>query len=288
MIYDCFQIANELEVLDIRLHELDDVVDKFILVESTVSHACKPKRLYYEENKSKFKRFRNKITHIVVDDTPAVTLPWIVNDYQFCQIERGLRKCEQSDLILFGDVDEIPKADAVLEGRKLPGKLKVFEQNLYQYYLNYKDGPWYGTRMSLYKNFTSYDSPWIAKFSKPDTIISDGGWHFSYIGNVKKIQEKIANMTHQEYNNDRYNTPEQIQRSILEGKDIFGQGHKFKITETSSLPYYIHNNKKKFNHIILLSKPTSYLGLLLVDTLKYLRLIFRRSRRFLIPRRKLN
>lgn len=283
MIYDCFQISNELEILDIRLHELADVVDKFVIVESTVSHACKPKRLYYEENKPQFKQYKNKIIHVIVDETPDVTLPWIVNDYQFCQIKRGLKHCTQSDIILFGDVDEIPRANAILEGRKLPGKLKVFEQDLYQYYLNYKDGPWYGTRMSLYKDFMSYESPWVAKFSKPDTVIPDGGWHFSSIGGVKKIQEKIANMTHQEFNNDRYNTPEQIRRAIRDGKDIFGHGLKFKVTNMESLPYYVQSNIHKFNNLILFEMNISFQSNLLLEVLKYLRLVFRRLRRLLYP-----
>ena len=37
-IIDSFIFFNELELLDIRLNILNDKVDKFILVESTVSH----------------------------------------------------------------------------------------------------------------------------------------------------------------------------------------------------------------------------------------------------------
>ena len=65
MIYDCFLFNNEIEILDIRLHELFGVVDKFVLVESTVTHTNKQKRLHYLENKSRFKKFKDKIIHIV-------------------------------------------------------------------------------------------------------------------------------------------------------------------------------------------------------------------------------
>ncbi|MFB6187294.1 MAG: glycosyl transferase GT17 family protein, partial [Halobacteriaceae archaeon] len=33
MRYDCFIFYNELDLLEIRLNELDDVIDEFVLVE---------------------------------------------------------------------------------------------------------------------------------------------------------------------------------------------------------------------------------------------------------------
>jgi len=36
MIYDCFMLFNELEVLELRLNELHPVVDRFVLVEATM------------------------------------------------------------------------------------------------------------------------------------------------------------------------------------------------------------------------------------------------------------
>ena len=38
MIYDCFCFFNELDLLEIRLNELNPVVDKFVLVEATMTH----------------------------------------------------------------------------------------------------------------------------------------------------------------------------------------------------------------------------------------------------------
>ena len=39
MIYDCFTFFNELDILELRLQLLYDVVDKFVLVESTKTHS---------------------------------------------------------------------------------------------------------------------------------------------------------------------------------------------------------------------------------------------------------
>ena len=47
MVYDCFMFFNELELLDLRLHELDAVVDRFVLVEGVRTLSGKPKPLYF-------------------------------------------------------------------------------------------------------------------------------------------------------------------------------------------------------------------------------------------------
>jgi beta-1,4-mannosyl-glycoprotein beta-1,4-N-acetylglucosaminyltransferase len=146
MIYDCFLFNNELDVLEIRLHELNPVVDRFVLVESTLTHVNRPKPLYFQKNQYRFKEFTRKIIHVVVKDTPNVSLAWIINDYQFSQMVRGLKNCRENDIILFGDVDEIPKASKVLEWKEKEGRHKLFLQRLSYYYLmrNYrKTVKWY-------------------------------------------------------------------------------------------------------------------------------------------------
>ena len=35
MIYDCFQFFNELDILKLRLHVMDPLVDKFVISEAT-------------------------------------------------------------------------------------------------------------------------------------------------------------------------------------------------------------------------------------------------------------
>ena len=66
MIYDCFPFFNELELLEVRLHELDGLVDKFVLVEATRTFAGHPKSLYFAQNRGRFSAFDNKIIHVIV------------------------------------------------------------------------------------------------------------------------------------------------------------------------------------------------------------------------------
>ena len=69
-IYDGFIFFNELDLLDIRLNTMYDVVDYFILVESSVTHQGTPKPYIFEENKERFSKYLDKIIHIKIDNTP--------------------------------------------------------------------------------------------------------------------------------------------------------------------------------------------------------------------------
>ena len=50
-VYDCFQFFNELDILYLRMNILKDVVDYFVISESTVTFSGDPKPLFYEENR---------------------------------------------------------------------------------------------------------------------------------------------------------------------------------------------------------------------------------------------
>src|SRR5437763_446624 len=72
--YDCFTFLNGFGVLKLRLAELADYVDWFVLVESTHSFQGIPKPLYFKENPIT----GYKIHHIVVE--PRHVGPWLNKD----------------------------------------------------------------------------------------------------------------------------------------------------------------------------------------------------------------
>jgi hypothetical protein len=63
--FDCILINDELDILDIRLNTLDSVIEKFVIVESDLTHSGKPKPLHFQENWSRFEKFKDKIIHLV-------------------------------------------------------------------------------------------------------------------------------------------------------------------------------------------------------------------------------
>lgn len=65
-IYDCFTFFNELDLLELRLAELYNYVDYFVIVEADKTHSGKPKEFILEKNFSRYARWRNKIIHLKV------------------------------------------------------------------------------------------------------------------------------------------------------------------------------------------------------------------------------
>lgn len=272
MIYDCFIFFNELDLLEIRLNILNDVVDRFILVEATKTHSNKSKPLYFKKNKKRFSKFLHKIEHIIIKDYPPYEDSWTYENYQRNCIESGLKNCSLEDIILVSDCDEIPNPKIIMEAQNLPG-IKVLEQNLYYYYLNCiseNQTNWLlGTRMLFYKDFLNGlddvefpDEAYLkSKLNQGTTatkirfaegnVLKNGGWHFSYLGGAKKIREKIKSFSHQELNNKRNTNVKNIEKAILNGQDIYGRDFKFKIIELDdTFPEYILTTKEKYKHLI--------------------------------------
>ena len=68
-IYDCFQYFDEDHLLDIRLNVLNQYVKKFVITEATYTHNGAKKELNFNINN--FKKFKDKINYIVIDDLPT-------------------------------------------------------------------------------------------------------------------------------------------------------------------------------------------------------------------------
>ena len=60
-VIDCFIYFDEDLLLDLRLNLLDSIVDKFVIVESKITHSGKKKDLQFDI--SKFGKFKNKISY---------------------------------------------------------------------------------------------------------------------------------------------------------------------------------------------------------------------------------
>lgn len=265
-IYDTFTFFNELDLLDIRLNVLDEVVDQFVLVEATRTFQNRKKPLYFNENKSRFSRFLYKIKHIIVDDMPDSTNTRVLEAYQRNAIERGLSNCRPGDKILLSDLDEIPSPEMVIKAKESDGELIAFRQRLYYYYLNFacqqlSDLPW--TTMIDFKYFRkpqemrarliSAQAKLLGGIDPLDdiTLIQDGGWHFSYIGGIKSILEKLRSFADPQYNKPIYHNPKTISQAISQGQDLFGRNLNFiKVPVDDVFPGYIRNNRKRFRDLI--------------------------------------
>ena len=133
MVYDCIPFFNELDILNLRLHILSDCVDRFIIEESTRTFSGEPKELCFEKNKEMFAPFLSRIDYVVVSDDvmeddgvhvnpsaekyapeiPGQPLTHRRDYFQKNHLMDHLKGLKEDDIILFGDLDEIPNPVAL-------------------------------------------------------------------------------------------------------------------------------------------------------------------------------
>lgn len=268
MIYDCFAFFNELDLLEIRLNELDAVVDKFVIVEATRTFQKQPKPLYFELNKQRFEKFLPKIIHVVVSKYPGffakfrVPTPRDYDNYQKEFILQGIKGASAEDVIIVSDIDEIPRPEKIIEYKNQPG-YKVFEQEFFYYYLNcicIKSGNaaehdlWRGPVMLKKKDISTIRKvrSLRGKEGPNITIVRNGGWHYSYMGGVENIILKIESLSHDEYNKEYYKDPERLGKIINEGFDLFDRNQKYKFIDITNgaSPAYLFKHLDRFRHLV--------------------------------------
>lgn len=262
MIYDCCVIHDEIELLEIRFNILNDVVDKFVLVEGNKNFMGKSKALNFPVFKDRFKPWESKIIYIAVDEFPEYESTWQYENWQRNGINLGLKECIEDDIIIISDVDEIPNPE-VLKNLSLDNldTEMVFAQMFSNYFLNYIDiseNAWYGSVIVPFKDFISAQEHrnLAIKFrQKPDEkfVIKNGGWHFSFLGGIDAIRHKLKTYAHQEYNIDQYENDEVLFDAIKKGESIFHKKNfRFKsVTIDDSFPEYIVKNIDLFKNYIL-------------------------------------
>ena len=216
-------------LLDIRLNSLEKFVKKFVITEATYTHNGNRKKLNFDINK--FKKFKDKITYIVVDEQPKnllnihsedskekigekLILNGMARDYfQRESLSKGLKNAADEDLILISDLDEIPNLEN-LNFDHINNNIVIFEQKIFYYKLNllYDKFLWHGTKAVKNKNFLS--PQWLRNIKgknypswRIDTIFSkkkysnlffvkEGGWHFTCLRTPEQLEKKLLNYAH--------------------------------------------------------------------------------------------
>jgi beta-1,4-mannosyl-glycoprotein beta-1,4-N-acetylglucosaminyltransferase len=246
-IYDGFMFYNELELLEIRLNELDAVVDKFILVEADTTFSGKKKPLVFQENKERFAKFLDKIAHVVVTDMPEGSDPWPRECFQRNAIVRGIPKdASSTDLLIITDVDEIPRARAILEALPLKEPMAL-DMGAYSGFLNVYWGEWIHAKI-LPLGFLNGSTPHTLRHQGHNHI-KNAGWHFSYIGGPEMISMKMTAFAHQEPSVQRHNNVRDLQEKFRTGSGIFGGVMVYRPID-ESFPEYLVKNVSKFQHLI--------------------------------------
>ncbi len=269
MIYDCFSYWDEDLLLDLRLNLLNEYVDFFIIVEGNKTWQNNPKKLRF--NFDNYKKFKNKIIYIPVEDMPDGDDPYLRENYQRNSILKGLKNSNQNDLIIISDLDEIPNPKAI-KNFNIKMRYAVLKQRHFYYKLNLqseKNPFWLGSRICVKKYLKS--PQWLRdlKFKRRpfwridkyrlNNIIEEGGWHFCNLKTPEELLYKYKNLCE---TNDPIHFNEKIDEKFLNlneiikrvntGQDIIGRDDIFKkVNINETYPKYILNNINKFNDWIM-------------------------------------
>jgi hypothetical protein len=170
-IYNTFPFFNELDLLEIRLNELYDVVDYFVIIEGERTHQNEPKPLYYQENKERYAKFQDKIIHLVLSEENFNNDSYYNEIISFDAFTHALdaTDAQDDDIVIIECADEITKAEVVVELAKSYTQPCFIEAHNFCYYLNarFEEGGeywWTGPIISVghMKQFELYDN--IAEF----------------------------------------------------------------------------------------------------------------------------
>jgi len=268
-VYDCFPLFNELDLLHIRLELLYNYVDYFIISECDSTFSGLDKPFNFELNRNRYKKYEDKIIYLqhhgtknidISDPQPHMSKDSYKNilkqynsikntpltDYgkpHWCRdflhkdyMMLGMDDCKDDDIIIFGDLDEIPNpAKLIFDGNMYTLLLKNMTYNINKELTNMT--PWYGGIITPYKNVKNNSLQLLRGNRAKYNLIKDTGWHLTNMGGTNRIIEKIKSYGHQEFNND--DIIKNVDSNTRNNRDIFNRNMTIRYIDITS--YYPSN-----------------------------------------------
>ncbi len=253
-IYDCFIFYNELDLLTIRLHELYEHVDYFVICEATTTFQGKPKSLVFAENREQFAAFADKIIYLAVDDMPTDGSAWDREHHQRSALRRSLVGFDPSDVVIISDADEIFRPSAIDYLKNNEGYFLLIT-DMYQFYLNMLSGSWaqpFAYSWSLDDEVGDYNKIRHDPLTKFDRFpgkkhkIEKAGWHFTFAGGADRVRNKLAAYSHTEHWQRGMLLPNAVERQLSVLMDV-GGGELLRFCPVDeSFPRFIQDNLSSF------------------------------------------
>lgn len=268
-IFDCFTLYNELDLLEIRLQELYDHVDYFVIVESDHTFTNRPKPFNFLDHAERFAAYTNKIRFVKLEDSPKSANPWDNEHFQRNAIQRGIADAAPEDIVIITDVDEIPRPAAVDHMRASDQTLFAMRMPIFNFRFNYmKVNPdryniWgMAARRQAFDDllpnslrdlrFSFFNSDYQFKNSGCE-VVEHAGWHFTYMGNNEQLRDKAQSFSHQEVNRPEFLDQIDVAASIAQRTSWDrNSSDVYEIVELDSyFPQTIARNQQQYQAWIL-------------------------------------
>jgi len=266
-IIDSFLFYNELDLLELRLEELYDHVDLFLIVESTKTFTGKDKPLYFKENINRFSKWKDKIKHYIVKDTPTIVSENIIQSHTTIDSQKTIEFYREShqrnsiglalkelklnfeDIIIVSDVDEFPNHKIFNKlSDDLPYGPVIFKQKWLVWNTKLeKMHYWLGSTAFYYSHYISNnkifqkirDDRWSEYEDTRFTIKENGGFHFSWFGDFNFIRQKLNAFSHTELLTEFWDDDNNITNLI---KDMYASNGIDKDGTTGKLKPFTQDN----------------------------------------------
>jgi len=228
---DCFMYFNEKDIAYLRIKELYDVVDHFVVNEATKTHQGQDKELSFWKD-DRLQELKDKIVYAPIEldgRFESIYLNFFpdwrkrVEDEQRARLFEQVEKInlEDEDIVMISDCDEIPNKDIFQDMIKHP--IVALNQMFFVHYIDvYTNKNVTGTvaiKYKLLKNINSQTNNMGLQIGRRDKDfiprIENGGWHYSYMGGAKKVSEKVVAI-HDGSLNSPWKTEEAAQNLIDE------------------------------------------------------------------------
>jgi hypothetical protein len=259
-IYDGFTFFNEFDLLELRLAELYEHVDYFILVESDHTFTNIPKPYYFEENRQRYSKFLDKIIHVKLRSAKYDN-PWENEFRQRNGILEGCYNAKPDDIIIISDVDEIHRVSAIEEIRNSDDDVYALYNTFFYFKFNVLSTRpdcyipnVLAAKMSILSNITpqtlreARDYFMKSPYQYADykcRVIHHAGWHFSYLGDIEFVKRKLVSFSHA-----AEHTKESMEHYTVES-EMYENEHRFFVQLDDYFPKTLLNNLDKYHQYIV-------------------------------------
>ncbi|PGH10569.1 hypothetical protein AJ79_05391 [Helicocarpus griseus UAMH5409] len=283
-IYDIFLLSTELDWLEIRLNELNDHVDYFIIVEAATTFTNRPKPTLLTDpvHWNKFARFHHKIIHHLVDNEGEVSYSAL--DHEGWQRNAGFTQVfptlgqpgahhatsaaaqpaaapQLGDVLLVADIDEIPRPATLtlLRTCDFPRRVNLRSKFYYYSFQWLHQGPdWAHPQATYYEG--------LEKTIKPDDLrmgvgggsimrnwfgkradLFNAAWHCSScFGTVAEMQTKIRSFSHTKFNRPEFTDKARIVERVRKGVDLFDRAGEVyeRVSVNEDVPGYLSKGRE--------------------------------------------
>jgi hypothetical protein len=206
MIWDTFMINGdpagpELDILECRLSELEDVNDLVhVAIEADVDHQDHGKPFYLSDNLERFAPWKNRLRVVRATGLPTLADdpdPWARETSQREYAREAMTDASPSDVVLHGDLDEIPDPMTVRNVRPGAGMV-VFEMVCCSQAVNLiHPDKWPGTMAASVGRVDSFQYLRETR-NVTQRKIQRAGFHLGWLGGIEAAWKKVASFCHPE------------------------------------------------------------------------------------------